>query len=308
MNLDKIYRGLLEDLKDKKHSSLGAWEGGMEARGIDRYETDVTILEKYILNWHSQNLLSKFAPDKNLSRGVIELSGQLHSQVLRHLFGRNNYTVGNGDYVNAQDYYFIFELENISLNKQTLNVLDFGAGYSRAINFLIYLSNIKVTYFAVDAVLSSYISQYLYLKIISEIEDLSFNEFYLSENLLKRSLNHLPTWQMENMEKSSIDLVLCSQVLPELDETVFTFVVNQICRVLKDGGKIYIRDHGLSWMPGHQFDTDSVLRELGFIKTYEYFAKDQEEIHGIPRIYTKTNARLSPHNVPQRPIQKFDGF
>lgn len=303
MSFKKVSSGLLEDMKKIENAPLSHWEGGMEIRGIDRNDAGLDILRKYILNWQNQDSFSKFRKKEYLSKDVKTFSNTLHNLVLEKYFGKQNYPIGNGDELNAQDYYFLFEKADCFREQKIYNVLDFGAGYARTVNYLLCLPNTQINYFAIDGVMSSYMAQYFYLQGVAEIQNLSFNEFYLAQKVVFKGLNHLPTWQMRTLENESIDLVLCNQVLPELNETVINFALQEITRILKKGGKLYIRDHGLSWMPGHQFNVEYILSDLGFTKTYEYFAEDQIDIHGIPRVFTKIDTSISVHCIPQKNIK-----
>lgn len=305
MNYEHIYTKLKQDLSNERNCQLSSWDGGMEHRNIQKDEANIQILKKYILNWKTQKLFAKLPRYISLDADCIKFSANLHQHVLKDYFRDNEYDSGFGDLLNAQDFYFLFTLCNIYTPNKKLNVLDFGAGYGRCINFLLY-SDYHIQYTAIDAVPSSYLAQFLYLRSIAQYKKLTFYEFYSEEEFEKNAiLSHYPTWELDKIETGSHDLILCNHVLPELPEHVFRFVVEQIIRILKVGGKLYIRDHDLSWMPGHTFNIDEVLINNGFIKTYELFEIDQNTIHGIPRVYAKTNKIFSPHKISQKSVKRF---
>lgn len=185
---------------------------------------------------------------------------------------------------NAHDF-FIPQSYPLAPRYKIRNVLDFGAGYGRQAN--LWSGHRKEgMYLAVDAIESSYCLQNLYFKSISD-KVLDYVEqpadFKLSADYT--GIAHVPTWRFDLIPDQSIDLVLCVQVLPELNSKLIRFVLDHLKRVLKPGALLYIRDHAYTWKPAGQMNVESYLKKIGFELEFKAHLINDKDLHGIPRIW-----------------------
>jgi hypothetical protein len=88
-------------------------------------------------------------------------------------------------------------------------------------------------------------------------------------------------------------------VLHELNSTTLKEMINVFHRVLKPGGMLYIRDHGLYYTPGNQIDLDKYLPKNGFTLEFKPHVIDREDLHGIPQIWRKTDERVVNSQKPE---------
>ncbi len=185
---------------------------------------------------------------------------------------------------NAHDF-FIPQSYPVAARYQINNVLDFGAGYGRQANLWSGNRN-KGMYVAVDAIESSYCLQNLYYNSISnQVIDYIDNpdQFKIAPDF--KGIAHLPTWRFDLIPDQSIDLVLCIQVLPELNSKLIRFIMEQFKRVLKPGAMLYIRDHAYTWKPAGQVDVEKLLQKMGFDLEFKAHIINDSDIHGVPRIW-----------------------
>jgi hypothetical protein len=90
-----------------------------------------------------------------------------------------------------------------------------------------------------------------------------------------------------------MDLVMCVQVLPELNSKLIRFIMEQFKRVLKPGGMLYIRDHAYTWKPAGQINVEKLLLELGFNLEFKAHIINDKDLHGIPRIWRNADEEVS---------------
>lgn len=191
---------------------------------------------------------------------------------------------------NAHDFIFP-NLLLLSTNSKIKNILDFGAGYGRQANLWTSKTD-QFTYVGMEAVPRSYCLQNIYYnylgkEVIDYVETDNFNiEF--SQN----KIYHLPTWRYDLLPTSSFDIVMCVQVLPELNSTLVKKMISEFNRVLKDGAILYINDHGEKWKPGSFLNIDNFITKNGFVLEFKPHVVDGEDLHGIPRIYRKINPKV----------------
>lgn len=191
---------------------------------------------------------------------------------------------------NAHDF-FIPQMYPVQERYKIKNVLDFGAGYGRQAN--LWSSVNDGIYLAMDAVPNSYCLQNLYLRNIGKplydyIENPS--DFKFDKN--KKGLYHLPTWRYDLIPDNSFDLVLCVQVLPELNSKLVKEMILQFNRILKPGGMLYIRDNAYSWKPAGKVNVDRFLRNNNFALEFKAHVIDKGDILGVPRIWRKIDPEV----------------
>ena len=285
-----------------KNRRLTGWLKGMEDRGLSREFETLEGVKRYILNWSYLEEIN--STRKNFTRKQdIESSRIVHQSVINRLYGESNkneikWQDKGGDVTNAQDYFFLTS-PLINLPRKDITVLDYGAGYGRAINFLKELGCTR--YIATDAIENSYVSQYVYLKTFCDIYDWNFNEVLINDPYLKNlnsksnfpQINHLPTWQLNKLIDISVDLVLFNQSLTEFSKYPASYALSQVNRLVKEGGFIYIRDNDFV-SSEHGLDEDAFFRRRNIIKIYDSPFKQNEDIHGSIRIYRKVSRQLTP--------------
>ncbi len=166
-------------------------------------------------------------------------------------------------------------------------VLDFGAGYGRQANLW---HDQPVAYIGMDAIINSYCLQNIYYKTLTDnVTEYIDNPAAFRFDAGKPGIYHLPTWRLDLIPDNSLDLVMCVQVLPELGPRLVRYLVTQFERILKPGGAWYIRDHAYTWKPTGNFDLEAYLPEHGFTLEYKAHIINDKDIHGVPRIWRKTN-------------------
>lgn len=192
---------------------------------------------------------------------------------------------------NAIDFLFPFLYPSPDRYK-IQNVLDFGAGFGRQAN-LYTKDDVNFNYIAMDAIPKSYCLQHTYFKTLDRgVVDYLDNPEKFEITFNKKGFHHIPTWRYDLIPDGSLDLVICVQVLPELSTELVTKMLSEFHRMLKAGGFIYIRDHKQKWVPAGKVDKDKLLFNIGFTKEFEAHIVDKNDIHGIPRIWRKTDAEV----------------
>ena len=242
------------------------------------------------------NWFDKDYPDYTQSKEVEALalkSLENEKKIFEKLglpFNQENYLNRIGLH-NAHDY-FLPQSYPLAQRYKINNVLDFGAGYGRQSNLWQGHRNAGM-YVAVDAIESSYCLQNLYYRSITDnvmdyIEDP--DNFKFDKNY--KGIVHVPTWRFDLIPDNSMDLVMCVQVLPELNSKLITFIVEQFFRVLKPGGCLYIRDHAYTWKPSGQIDVEKHLAKNGFVLEFKAHIINDKDIHGVPRIWRKADPEV----------------
>jgi len=186
---------------------------------------------------------------------------------------------------NAQDYLFqtLYPMPNRNVSK----ILDFGAGYGRQINLWSQNHSHKLKYVAMDSILNPYCLQNFYYSCsgMPVYEYINYPDgFKIKEN----GIYHLPTWRCDLLPKKFFDMIICVQVLQEINDKLVFKMIDVFKNVVKSGGILYIRDHGVNWKySAHKLDIEEMLWDNQFSLEYEPDLIDGEEIHGIPRIWRK---------------------
>lgn len=165
-------------------------------------------------------------------------------------------------------------------------VLDFGAGYGRQAN-LWTTQDPDICYIGMDAIVNSYCLQHLYYNGLG----VPFADYIDAPSTFtfqpKPGIQHVPTWRSDLVPDGSVDLVMCVQVLPELNSRLVRHMLGEFHRVLKPGGALYIRDHAYTWKPTDTFNVEQHLGSNGFDLEFRAHIINDVELHGIPRIWRK---------------------
>lgn len=192
----------------------------------------------------------------------------------------------------AIDYTF----QNLT-GKKINNVLDFGSGIGR--QAFQWCRNEEVNFFSVDAIESMYMLQnniysILYPKKLREYfyapERFRNKNFYLS----KGNLFHLPTWNLSLLPDAYFDMIICVQVLQEINEVALNFVLGEFRRVIKKGGLLYIRDNEF-FQPEHKIRVGRELLKQRWVLAFKYTGKEGRDIEGVPRLWAFTNTDNSSY-------------
>jgi SAM-dependent methyltransferase len=223
---------------------------------------------------------------------LIKLSFSNDKKVIENLDLKVNLGIyrGNIGTRNAHDFLFPNLYPNPSRFK-IKNILDFGAGYGRQAN--LWTSKLdSYTFVGMDAVPKSYCLQNTYYKALGRkvIDYVEENNFKI--NFEENCIYHLPTWRYDLLPSNSFDLVMCVQVLPELNSTLVKKMIGEFHRILKPGAMLYLNDHGEKWKPGGRLNIDQHILESGFVLEFKPHVIDDVDIHGIPRIFRKINSEV----------------
>lgn len=194
---------------------------------------------------------------------------------------------------NAQDYIManMYPMPGPSKGRR---VLDFGSGFGRQANLWNQMEDDKYVHISMDAIPKSYCLQHFYY---SNIDRPNFEYAILKDELVlddsSAGIYHIPTWRFDLIPDNYLDKIVVVQVLQEINEKLVKHVLKEFHRVLKPTGSLYIRDHGNSWRPAHKINIDQYLvKNAGFTLEYKMHAVDRKEVHGIPRIFRKTNPEV----------------
>ncbi|MBL0048722.1 MAG: methyltransferase domain-containing protein [Bacteroidetes bacterium] len=243
------------------------------------------------MNWFDKDF-----PDYTNSTEIEKLalkSFENEKQIFQNLgipFTDQNYLKRVG--VNNAHDFFIPQSYPRAARYKIKNVLDFGAGYGRQSNLWVG-NRSEGMYVGVDAIESSYCLQNLYYHSISDkVNDYIDNpdSFKFDPNF--NGIQHVPTWRFDLIPDASMDMVMCVQVLPELNSKLVRFVMDQFKRVLKPGGILYIRDNAYTWKPAGQMNMETYLKKLGFELEFKAHVIDIKDIHGIPRIWRNADEEV----------------
>lgn len=213
---------------------------------------------------------------------------------------------------NAQDF-SLAHLYPVPERNRIRTVLDFGAGYGRQAN--LFHRKAGYTYIAVDGIPSSYGLQHHYLKALgADLQDYLDAPDALKVEPGSGKAYHLPTWRLDLVPDASVDLVMTIQVLPELSTPLIKHIAGQFRRILKAGGAWLICDHISIWRPATRLDYDAWLQENGFSLEFKPHIILNEDLHGIPRIYRRTDDKvlasqtMSPEQKRKQLLQDADSL
>lgn len=292
----KAFREKVKLLCPEERDKLG-WGTSMVADNLTTKFQGLGTVQNYIDAWHFSSDMNKcyFALDPD----HLMTSHLFHKKILTKIIGaeatKTYSSAGTGDFVNTLDYQLITQMAKQTYRPKIRRILDFGAGYGRQMNLFCQHPGV-VEYMAIEAIEDSYVTQSVYFKIASDtiLNNCIFNESVLTNKFMdsrKLNIRHLLTPKMTLIPDQHYDLIICSNVLNEIEKPAFIFAIEQFSRVIKPGGIMYVKDHGLHNQPGHRFFDDNVLSHYDFALEYRPFVEDFKDIWTIPRIYRKYNSR-----------------
>ncbi len=248
------------------------------------------------MNWFPKNY-TNYLP-LNLVSPLVEASREMDKKIITALnlqFDFTNYENRIG-LNNAHDYIFP-ELYPVPERNKIRNILDFGAGFGRQAN--LWARNSTNIYLALDAIPKSYCLQHLYFSNIGRpFYDYINSPEGFSINSEKSGIYHLPTWRYDLLPDNFFDMVMAVQVLRELNSKLLRKMINQFHRILKPGAILYIRDHGDKWKPAGKMNIDNFLISHGFVLEFKPHIILDADLHGIPRIWRKTDERVVNSQKP----------
>ena len=286
----------IDDIEDEDVGSIRPWtREGQKSHGfghdfyatlvwykdwkIRRFEQSAWNLDDAIKNKISKHFSILISEALNeVDEGSIDTERSI--DVKEYL---KNYDTTFISQYTAVDYLF----QNIT-NRKINNVVDFGSGIARQS----MQWDEDVNFYSIDAVESLYLLQN---KIYSKLFPNRLKEYFadpsgfakIDHSKNKNTLYHMPTWRMDLIPDNSIDLIICVQVLNEIDEKTVRHVIGQFKRIAKKDCVLYVRDHEAHYSPGLKIRVGRVLLEHGFEVVFRYngFSSDLE---GVPRVWANT--------------------
>ena len=172
-------------------------------------------------------------------------------------------------------------------------VLDFGSGIGRQA-FHWCGAGAGTTLYSVDAIENFYLLQHhVYRHLFPE----RLVEYFCDPEAFPRAiaaaqpgqLYHLPTWRLSCIPDQSVDLIICVQVLQEINGSALLEVLRQFRRIARPGGLLYIRDKEF-WTPVHAIRVGRVLLQQGWELVFKYTGSEGTDIEGVPRLWAITGA------------------
>jgi SAM-dependent methyltransferase len=174
---------------------------------------------------------------------------------------------------------------------QTQRVLDFGPGYGRAFNLYSQLQS-PLQYIAVDSIPFCYGLQTEYFKSNTQhYQDYIRNPNIDFDTQEENQVIHLPTWRLDLIPDNHLDLIICAEVLPELDEELILYLAHHFHRILKERGAIFIRDCGVR-KQRNKIAIQRVLEHSGFIVEWAPQYTLFDEVRTLPRILRKLSPKM----------------
>lgn len=280
-------------LPPEQRETYAAWFGGMEHKGVGRSYEGLDGLVKYMDTVNKAVFPLPFDPAPDIvadsfatTRRVYEsLSADgLDIEVPDAPMEVDRHTAGD------------FMFQNIypaTPRTAVRRVLDFGPGIGRQLN--VWSRRVPdLVYAGMEAIENSYICQCEYF---SRCTDLPVTDYVTDPESFEirdeAGIYHLPTWRLDKLPWNFFDLVIFSQVLPELGPELVVELLKTLPRIMKPGSQLYIRDHDLSWLPGHRYDLDAELPKIGFHLEFRPYFIDRQEVHGIPRVWRRIDPRIN---------------
>lgn len=176
--------------------------------------------------------------------------------------------------------------------------LDFGAGLGGNATYSILLLGARYT--AIEAHQWSYDIQRMffgqlvqgkgtYLDVLAaESMELPSNKIHDLISSDQFAIKQVPSWYFADVQSGSHDLVTATTVLNELNSAGIVHMLSQSCRVLREGGYLYIRDSAKLKPGRHTVNYDKVLLEhLGFELVHWLNVTNRVGMFAIPRLYRK---------------------
>jgi len=176
--------------------------------------------------------------------------------------------------------------------------LDFGAGMGG--NAIYSLLLMDAVYTAIEAHSWSYNIQRMFFRQLMQgvgkyLDLLSAESMELPLHKLKELVSsdefvikQIPSWYFIDVPTGSQDLVTATTVLNELNAAGIIYMLTESCRVVKEGGYIYIRDSAKLKPGRHTINYDDALvKHLGFELVHWLDVKNRIDMFAIPRLYRK---------------------
>ncbi|MEL7343313.1 MAG: class I SAM-dependent methyltransferase [Pseudomonadota bacterium] len=185
----------------------------------------------------------------------------------------------------AQDFWFQREAVPLARGERLETVLDFGAGHGRQGTLW---QGTGATMIGLDATAGPYLAQRAYARALGwNVAD------YLDglEAWGAGVYAHLPSWRMDLIRDGSVDMILAVQVLREMTKPMLAFALDHFARVLRPGGRLYVRDH-IGFHNVNAVDQDAALRAHGFAIEWRPHWVDRQDVHGVPRIWRKVEPEV----------------
>lgn len=243
------------------------------------------------MNWFRADFPDYFP--SSLTSGLLRTSRENDQKIIGELalsYDFTNYDRRVG-INNVHDFIFP-NLYPVPERNTIKNVIDFGAGYGRQAN--LFTSKIEdCIYTAVDAIPNSYCLQNLYFSHLNKplYDYIDDPQNFKIENH-KKGIYHLPTWRKDLLPDNFYDLVMCVQVLPELNSKLVSTMMLEFHRALKPGGILYLRDHASTWKPAGKMNVGEFLADNGFVLEFQPHIINDKDLHGTPRIWRKIDPEV----------------
>lgn len=248
-------------------------------------------IEKWF-NWVSYYEHPDYFPDETMLQ-LVEISRRKDQAIFNKLsikydWSKYDKQIGRR---NAQDY-LLANFYPVPQRNKIYNILDFGAGYGRQANIWTQKRNDTI-YVGMDAIPKSYCLQHLYYNHLdTPCFDYVENCENFTINPLQKGIYHLPTWRHDLLPDSFFDLVICVQVLPEINRRLVKHMLNVFFRVLKPGGGLFIRDPGSKFKAGNKLNVDEAVSKSGFALEFRPYIIDGVDLHSFPRIWRKIDPEV----------------
>ena len=271
---------------------------GRQRRGMRFAEDMPNDFERYAgpkdllkwLNWIAAAPRPDYLDDARIAPLVAQSRALDETLLARNDldFDASTYDACIGRY-NAQDFFFqnlVPAPERYPLER----VLDFGAGYGRQAN-LWSQNEPALVYVGMDAVPLSYCLQHFYYAQLGpQLRDYALDPqgFGIEPT---PGLYHLPTWRTDLLRDDFFDMIACVQVLYEINGQLLKHMIEVFARVLKPGGRLYIRDSE-GWQLSHSLPVDKLLRKHGFVLELRPHVVNLQDLHGIPRVWRKADPQV----------------
>ncbi|MDK9723654.1 MAG: class I SAM-dependent methyltransferase [Sterolibacteriaceae bacterium MAG5] len=181
---------------------------------------------------------------------------------------------------------------------QKIRHLDFGAGLGGNATYSLFL--LDGFYTAIEAHPWSYNIQRMFFRqlvqgkgryldlLAAESLELPIDELRKLISSEDFAIKQIPSWYFIDVPTASQDLVTATTVLNELNTAAIIYMLSESCRVLKEGGYLYIRDSAKLKPGRHNVNYDQVLVEqLGFELVHWLDVRNRIDMFAIPRLYRK---------------------